>query len=76
MVGKDCGSVTEDLDQTRMGRGLLVVEGKIAEVGKIAVVVEEGSKSSVRMDQVRRKFGNPKDLAIAVRMMILRNRPW
>jgi len=76
VVGRDCDFVKEELDQRRMGRGLLIVGGTIAEVDRIAVVAEEGSKSFVRMGLVRQTFGNLKDLAIVVHMMILRNRPW
>lgn len=68
--------VTEELDQRRMGRDLLVVGGTIAEVEMNAVVAEEGNMSFVKMGQVRQMFGNPKHLATVVRMMILRNRPW
>lgn len=59
-----------------MGRGLWTVGGTIAEVDKIAVVAEEGNTSFVRMGQARQMFASPMHLAIVVRMMIRRNRPW
>ncbi len=65
----------EELDQKRMGRGLWFVGDTVAEVDRIAVVAEEGNMNFGRMGQAHQMFGNPKDLVIVVRMMILQNRP-
>lgn len=65
-----------ELDQRGKVRDLLVVEGKVVEVGKIVAAAEKGNMSFVRKGLVHRMFGNLRDLVTEVRRLNLRIRPF